>query len=327
MYTETECPCNLCGSNEHRTLWDKTPREKEGVLKSLVIRDENNKIVHGKVVMCMKCGLVYTNPKMSKESLAEFYASEYRKIYNSYGDQLAHLQVEAWHSNVAFNVLNKHINLRLKDKSKITFLDVGASMLRLCTVMKCALGNLVDSWGVEPTQDNIVFGLEYNTKNNLPIDIHTYNSTIESFDPEVRFDFIACLNALEHMHSPIDILKKIHTLLVDDGILLLAVPNIWGISINKPVDAWLSCAHLYHFTPPTIAFMAMEAGFEIGSVSTTEEEVGEKIYAILRKSSKVEKPIFYKKPNFDLINRYLLYHDVLSELKHDLSIGKFYLEE
>lgn len=102
---ESKYPCNLCGNNNSIVIWDKSAREAKGLRKGLVIRDDNNKIVHDKVVICTKCGLVYTDPKLTPEDLEKFYKEKYREIYNSNNDIDKHMISEAWHSDNATQIL------------------------------------------------------------------------------------------------------------------------------------------------------------------------------------------------------------------------------
>lgn len=325
---ESRYVCNLCGSDASTLVWDKAAREEKGLLRGVVIRDDNNNIIHSKVVMCMNCGLVYTDPKMTLEELDKFYKTKYRDIYNSNNNIDTHMISEAWHSDNASQILYPFIVNRLPElENSMNFLDIGASTLRLCTAMKNAFKSRIHVYAVEPSSKNTDIGIEYNKKNNFPIEFTVYNGKLEDFKADVKFDLITCLNSLEHMHSPVGCLRQIRDLLNDNGILLLAVPNLFGMSIDKPVDAWLSCAHLYHFSPPTLSFMALSTGFSVLNISMTNEEVGEKIYIVLQKADAPSEIIYNKRPNIELLLHYLISHDSVHTCREALNRGGLYLKE
>ena len=56
------------------------------------------------------------------------------------------------------------------------------------------------------------------------------NSTIENVQIQEKFDYIYLIHTLEHLDDPTAALKKISSLLSDDGILLVAVPNARALS-------------------------------------------------------------------------------------------------
>ncbi|MCT7974882.1 class I SAM-dependent methyltransferase [Laspinema olomoucense] len=66
-------------------------------------------------------------------------------------------------------------------------------------------------------------------KINLP-NAHFHEALIEDFDTTQKFDTITMLNILEHVVDPITILRKAVSLLNDDGVLIVHVPNANAIN-------------------------------------------------------------------------------------------------
>ena len=266
------CSCDLCGSSDHVVLWDKTDREKAGVLRSAVIRDKEGNIIQGRNVMCKRCGLVYVSPRFTKPELDRFYAEDYRKIYG--GE--ASLESEKRHAEMAFNLMPKGSHL-----------DIGCSTGQLI--------KLTGGLGIEPNEQH------YEMAVKLCQDAHqgtVYYGTFEDFKPVSvatmfatryqRFDIITMLNALEHVISPTAVLQKIHSLLNDGGHVLISVPNLLSTHINIPVDAFLSNAHLYNFTAATLGIMMSKCGLLLEKVWLISEEMGQKIYMLAQKGEPVE---------------------------------------
>lgn len=85
-------------------------------------------------------------------------------------------------------------------------------------------------------------------KKNLP-DAELHESLIEDFVTEERFDTITMLNVLEHVVDPVEVLKKAASLLSENGVLLVHVPN--ALAINRRLAVLMgtlkSCEELSPF--------------------------------------------------------------------------------
>jgi len=270
--------CDLCGADNYEVIWDKVEREKRGILRSVVIRDRDRNILNGRNVMCKQCGLVYVNPRMTKKELDEFYEKDYRKVYG----KKSSLEAEKRHAKVAFQILGRGLPDFNDSGQKIyykNFLDIGCSTGELVSYMRTNLGK-GDAYGIEP---NIEY---YQKAKDRGLNIE--NTIIENYNPDIKFDIITMLNTLEHVISPSAVLRKICSLLNDKGYVLLCVPNLLSTHINIPVDAFLSNAHLYNFTPATLGIMMAQAGLKPVKMYPFSEEMGEKVYVLAQKSQPVE---------------------------------------
>lgn len=85
------------------------------------------------------------------------------------------------------------------------------------------------------------------------------------------FDYVFCIEVLEHTKSPFFILQEIHRILKDTGILVLSVPNpyhfkeiLWNIFRVKDRQG-----HIYSWTRQAMMRMAEFAGFYIEHIEGT----------------------------------------------------------
>src|SRR6185295_4125101 len=53
-----------------------------GSTSALLVTDKDRYGFDHAMWLCKDCGVIYANPRMTDESYAEFYATEYRKIYD-----------------------------------------------------------------------------------------------------------------------------------------------------------------------------------------------------------------------------------------------------
>lgn len=261
--------CDLCGQDSFEPVWNKEEREKQGLLKSVIIPGH----IHSRNVICRNCGLVYVNPRMNKEELDKFYREDYRKIYGGKHS----LEAEVNHAETAFNILRQSLiadDMEFEKKFK-AFLDIGCSTGELIYLFGMILGLLNKSYGIEPNIEHY----EIAKSKGLKVE----NCSIEDYNPGIKFDIITMLNALEHVLSPTDVLNKIHSLLNDGGYLLVSVPNLYNRTIHIPVDAFLSNAHLFNFSIDTLTQYFLKCGFKIVKSYQVVEEMGEKIYLLGQK--------------------------------------------
>ncbi len=93
--------------------------------------------------------------------------------------------------------------------------------------------------------------------------LEVFNDYVENFDPESCYDVILLRHSLEHFENPATVLAKIHTLLADDGLILLVVPNIdcLGRYLFGTDWSWILPWHCNFFNPQSIRSILQSAGF------------------------------------------------------------------
>lgn len=87
---------------------------------------------------------------------------------------------------------------------------------------------------------------------------------------ENYFDVITINNVLEHLSQPNETLLKIKSLLKDDGILEITVPNIESLGAKIFGNDWYHLdpgRHLFHFFPAKLEEMLKKTGFKIFKTS------------------------------------------------------------
>ena len=234
-------PCGLCGSTEHKFLFNGRDRlhGKSGVFS---------------YVMCDRCGLVYMNPQISIQALADFYPNDYGPYQTKTAKPARSVKKMRKKSRLPEYVLS---NL-----NKSTFLlDVG-----------CGNGKfLYDTKKLTETQ---VRGVDISetavraAKENFGLDIFRGSITEAPFEND-SFDLITAWQYLEHVPRPLEVLHRFHQLLKPDGICLIGTPNFDSVTAKIFKDSWycLDCPrHLHVYTPDTIRKLMEKAGFAVTQI-------------------------------------------------------------
>jgi Methyltransferase domain len=225
--------CDLCRSDQSELV----TRQRDLLLE--VTQDEFT------VVRCRQCGLIYLNPRPSKDLLGSYYPTVYYPPVQAKVRPQLQQQAKKFSAKMKRGVLEDYYGypavgpagwfrtvrriLLWPDKALREFkgrhpmpwrgegkvLDVG-----------CGAGGNLKSLQEQGWQ---VFGIEISdvaaahARDLLQADIHT--GTLESAPfPPKSFDLVLMSHSLEHLPSPADALSRVHSLLKDDGLLVVSVP-------------------------------------------------------------------------------------------------------
>lgn len=268
-YTFETVNCNLCNSNEYEEISNKG---KFGLP------------IH--VVLCKNCGLGYLNPRWDRGSYLHFYQHEYDKYYRPKGSTNA---------NIAINELNliaerlSRLNLLPTEAEKI--LDIGSgegeNLMHFDTLFPNS--NL---YAIEPSIES---------KKSL----EAYGVTVIGDDVdtdwhlgyESAFDFIILRHVLEHFLDPLEVLKKVRSVLRDSGIIYLAVPNNLKPTQNLE-KSWFRNVHTYYFNKFTLTKLFEKAGFKILGLVDEDELCKGEMFVIAQRGE-LKMPTF-KNEHFEL---------------------------
>ncbi|MEI8011638.1 MAG: class I SAM-dependent methyltransferase [Candidatus Omnitrophota bacterium] len=93
--------------------------------------------------------------------------------------------------------------------------------------------------------------------------LDVFTGFIEEFNSDEKFDVITMRHILEHIENPIAVLEKVKSLLKDDGVLSITVPNINSIGryIFQEKHAWVLPWHLHFYYPKTLTALIERVGF------------------------------------------------------------------
>ena len=222
-------PCNLCGSDSTASLF-----EKQGF----------------NIVKCKKCGLVYVNPRLSMDDIKKLYQeAEYfnrNEEGHGYRDYLADRELHIKTFEREFDLIERH-------KKGEKLLDIGCAT---GFALKVAKGRGWEVHGIEVSR----FAAEYARK-EFSIDV--FNGTLEeSHYPDKNFDLIIAYGTIEHTVEPKAFLKESGRILKDDGLIVIATPDIGNWLGNREFQ-YKPLEHLYYFNRDTISKMLRDAGMEV----------------------------------------------------------------
>lgn len=194
-------------------------------------------------VICVNCGLIQSNPRLTQKSYQEFYTSDtYRLCYEG-GDflEVARKRMSASYGKHIFDEVNsiKAVGHGVK------VLEVGAGGGWNLMSFKNAGANVL---GMDYSPGLVKFGNESG--------IQMKEGGLDA--AKGKYDVIILNHVFEHLLDPIANLKFLADRLTPGGVLYIAVPNILNFGIGQ-----LQNAHTYYFSPDTFKFYVEHAGFRL----------------------------------------------------------------
>jgi 2-polyprenyl-3-methyl-5-hydroxy-6-metoxy-1,4-benzoquinol methylase len=199
--------------------------------------------------LCFSCGFVFQSPRMTEAELQEFYAAEYRRLYQgSEGPAAKDLAVQTQRAGLLLDFVRQSSSGSAFLDADSLFLDIGCSAGKLLESFAQAFGCRVA--GVEP-------GDAYRQNaQHRGLDVY---ASLEGLEQSGQYpcDLVSLIHVLEHLPDPVQYLAHIRQKLLKlTGWLLLEVPNLYAHDCFE-------VAHLSSFSAHTLAQTLKQAGFEI----------------------------------------------------------------
>ncbi|HLB31536.1 MAG TPA: class I SAM-dependent methyltransferase [Gammaproteobacteria bacterium] len=209
---------------------------------------------HGRplrTIICRGCGLVRVDPMPDSGSLNDFYTNDYRLQYKG-----------SWHPRPKHvyrdtrGAIPRARRLLEIYRPGMKVLDIGCGagfFLRLLRALS------IEASGLEPNRGYADFA-----RNELGIE-NVYTGTLDEYNPGSRFDIITINHVFEHLPDPVGALARMRGLLVDDGAIIMEIPNIES-TYHAPHRIF-HIGHLYWYNPITIHALLRKAGFRVADMA------------------------------------------------------------
>jgi SAM-dependent methyltransferase len=235
-YSREEVVCNICGIKDENFIFFAPER----------------------IVRCRRCGLMYNNPRLDRNSLARIYSKEYFVIdendlgvdYKAYADYMGEEPV------IVRSMLRRMEKVERYAGAAGKVLDVG------CAAGFSLIAARQRGWAAEGIEFS-EFCVNFAAARGLKVFhgmLKDYPGQAESMDAITMWDY------LEHSPDPFGDLTVCHRLLKRGGVLVLSIPNTdsWSFPLFK--EKWIgfkNIEHFYYFDRSTMASLARKAGLRM----------------------------------------------------------------
>jgi len=234
---------------------NKCPVCKSKDIKNLMICKDH--LVSGEsfaINECLNCSFKFTNPRPMDEELNKYYQSE---------DYISHTNKANSFNQIIYKIVRNYtLNRKLKLINSLSIkgniLDVGCGTGEFLQV--CAKKNWIVH-GVEPDQK-----AREKAENLLHIKI---SDSLFLCDDENTYQIITLWHVREHLPELNKTIKQLQKLLVKNGRILFALPNVDSYDAQKYKEFWAGYdvpRHLYHFNPYTFKKLMKKHGLKIENI-------------------------------------------------------------
>ena len=213
-------------------------------------------------VMCNKCGLVMSNPRMTEEFQQKFYKSdEYRRLYDGL-NYLAKYESK-YKDGRGIPIFNSVTAVKPVDKiSSLLEFGAGGGWNLLPFIEK---GIRVQGYDYSPELVNL------GKSKGIKLEQGSFD------DIKGKYDVVILNHVIEHFTDLFEDINKIKEHLNDRGIIYIQVPDIERFSMWQ-----IQNAHTYYFTLKTLQFYMDRCGLKMVQ---HQEEKGSHLSAIFIKQA------------------------------------------
>ena len=170
-------------------------------------------------VLCRNCTLVYQSPRPKYDQ--EFIDSAYASYYQFSENLELSNNTSVQHSSV--NMFQEEVENLLKyDQKRTNVLDIGSAM---GTFLFAAKPFYKKAIGLDVSEQMARFA-EKSTGATV------YLQQFNEFSYHEKFSLIHMSHVIEHVPNPVEWLQKAATMLEEDGVLVINVPNKYSLAFR-----------------------------------------------------------------------------------------------
>ena len=230
--------CDLCAGRDFEIICEKDRRGNDLT-----------------TVVCLRCGLVSHLHIPSDEESHAYYSAHYRLDYGGETPLDARRLLRAWRTG-------RHTFRRLEPYLHYSdrILEIGAGSG--CTV-KAFRTNGYGAVGIDPCKTAQLIAAE---ELGVPVE----RKTLTDIPRQPTYDVVMLIHVIEHLKSPRSALEHVHAALNTGGRFYVECPNV--AAPHAGPGKLLHFAHIYNFTPSTLATLAKACGFRVAARLSRERD-------------------------------------------------------
>lgn len=235
-----ELACNFCGRRDWRVL---------------ARRDANRLAVETR--LCLYCGLIAVNPRMTRDWYGRYYEMEYRRERaraKGRPDAGAADLKQLFEKGERFGrALARLVRSSVRPGFTV---EVGSSAGGVLAAFAAEIPN-IRPFGIEPS----TLEAEYAESRGVPTRVGLFENFAEQLEPAAN---IICVRTLNHLLDPRRFLEWAHSALEPGGKLILAVLDFQHSCMKRGTpERAIQIDHVFMYSPEVLEAFVTAAGFDI----------------------------------------------------------------
>lgn len=236
--------CNLCGSFKIKRLYSLKDDQ-------IGVYEKQDRMLD--IEKCGNCGLIFIGNIRDIDKLHRTFWKEVVK------------DISARVERSSFGDYGAAVKIADQYRKNNRVLDVGCGDGRFLRALKAKGWN---EFGVEVAPEAVDYARDV-------FKLNIIRGMIEDINfPDDYFDVVSMWGVIEHLRNPQQVLRKVHNILREEGLLLLYTPNALSLfhklarlsylssggTIKYPLRRLFVAMHLYYFSPETISRILADNG-------------------------------------------------------------------
>ncbi|MEW4563910.1 class I SAM-dependent methyltransferase [Bremerella sp. JC770] len=211
---------------------------------------------------CIKCGLIYTSPRIAEESLYSYYHDYYQNIQLAEPPTKDTILFREGQGTKIFQLFQPRI---ASGTTSLKVLDIG-----------CAMGSVIKEFALAARKAGISVegvGYDYNQEfldafDSEGLNIRVLNGGIaEAAEANLHPDLVVMSHVFEHYNHPGVPLTSLKRILREDAMVYIEVPGVLDLQRRQEYNFdWLSyvtCSHPYHYNLISLTELLNRDGFTL----------------------------------------------------------------
>ena len=236
QYTLTDVrQCNCCGSEELEVICEK---DRFGL--------------PFKMLICRKCGLLFTSPILSQDSISDFYDNEYHALH--FGKESVEQNPHLTKSDQGVKIFEFVKNwIFLSGRKHLRIGEIGCSSGHILNDIK----ECCSKYGIEVKLYGCEYSHQYVEYANKRYGINVFCGGGDTFlRNNIKVDILILSHVFEHFINLREEKKIMAEIIDNNGIVYIEVPGILDLKNKFEYDCdllkYFTFAHIYHFSLTTL---------------------------------------------------------------------------
>ncbi len=222
--------------------------------------------------ICKECNTLFVNPRPEAEAFNNYYRDSpsvrfWATTFYKETEEKRRKHIIAPKAAMVNSILRKYTSDTKKVKPCI--IDIGAGYGVFCEELRKLVPNDTEVIAIEPASSL----QEVCAKKNIKVIPKFLDEIIERDLPHGKENVIAATSfeLIEHLHNPRNFINSCHSILAENGLLILTTLNWEGFDIQLLREKSKSIHpphHINFFTPESLSTLLENNGFKVLEVST-----------------------------------------------------------
>ena len=204
--------------------------------------------------MCLNCGLVFLNPRLTAREYQRFYETTYRKLISQYaGKQVDHLSIQAGQLHYAQDIDASILSRFIKPGVHKTLLDIGGST--------GVVGAYFQRYGLEVTcLDPSPPEAEEARRRGIETEV----GLLEEYNPQGKqYDIILMCRTIDHLLDIRNSLNKVRSMMHEESLFFVDPVDFRSRYLSSAVfEKAIKVDHPYYITRETSELYLQTIGLQ-----------------------------------------------------------------